>query len=296
MSVAVFGAGAVGCWHGALLARAGETVVLIGRDGLVAAVGARGGLLLEMGGRQDLVPLRASADPAAVAGADLVLVTVKAPDTAAAGAALAPHLAPGAVVLSLQNGIGNAGVLAQALGRPVLPCVVYVAVAMAGPGHVLHRGRGELVLADGPGAEGAARRLAAAGVVCTVSDQAGVALWVKLTLNCAVNALSALTRQPYGVLLDQPGAEGVLAAIVAECRSVAAAEGVALPPDMLAQVLALMRAMPGQLSSTAQDVIAGKRTEIAALNGEIARRGEALGIPVPLNRALTLMVGALGAA
>lgn len=288
--IAIFGAGAVGCYYGAMLAKAGEEIVLIGRPALVQAVEERG-LLLEKGGTVEAVTVEARTDPAAVAGADLVLICVKSPDTQAAAEAVKPYLAPSATVLSLQNGIGNAAILTKALGRPALPAVVYVAVGMAGPGHVAHKGRGELVLGEGPGAEAASALFNAAQVSTEVSPEAETALWTKLTLNCAVNAISALTRQPYGVMAARPEAEATFAQIVAECRAVAEASGIALPADMLAQVIGITRSMAGQLSSTAQDVIAGKPTEIAMLNGEIARRGAALGIDTPLNRALAMMVG-----
>ena len=290
MTIAIFGAGAVGCYFGALLAQAGEDVVLIGRQTLVDAMSFRG-LQLEKDGRIEDVAVRASTDPAVIAGADLVLVCVKSPDTQAAAQAMKPHLSADATVLSLQNGIGNADLLSTELDRRVIPAVVYVAVGMAGPGHVQHKGRGELVLGEGPGTDAAAARLNAAKIPTEVSDQAETALWTKLTLNCAVNAISALTRQPYGVIARRPEAEATFATLVAECRAVAQASGIALPDDMLDQVMGITRSMAGQLSSTAQDVIAGKPTEIAMLNGEIARRGTALGIDTPLNRALAMMVG-----
>ena len=169
--IAIFGAGAVGCYHGAMLAKAGEELVLIGRPALVQAIEERG-LLLEKGGTTEAVTLEASTDPAAVAGADLVLVCVKSPDTRAAAEAVKPYLSPSATVLSLQNGIGNAAILTEALSRPALPAVVYVAVGMAGAGHVAHKGRGELVLGEGPGAEAAAALFSAAGVPTEVSPQA----------------------------------------------------------------------------------------------------------------------------
>lgn len=287
--IAVMGAGAVGCYFGALLAQAGERVVLIGRPALAGAVAERG-LLLERGGATETVRLEAATGPEAVAGADLVLVCVKSPDTQAAAEALKPHLAPGATVLSLQNGIGNAATLSAVLGRPALPTVVYVATGMAGPGHVVHYGRGDLVLGAGPGAEEAAERLRAAGVPVTVSDQAETALWTKLAANCALNPVSALARQPYGAIGAHPDAEATLRALVAECRAVAAASGITLPGETEEQVLALTRSMPGQYSSTAQDLMAGKKTEIEHLNGEIARRGAALGVPTPLNTAMAMMV------
>lgn len=287
--VAVMGAGAVGCFYGAQLALAGEAVTLIGRAALVQAVQERG-LLLERGGQVETVALSASADPAAVAGADLVLVCVKSGDSAAAAAQIAPHLAPDATVLSLQNGIANAEILSAALGRPVIPVVVYVATDMGGPGHVRHHGRNELILGPGPGAEDAAGRLRAAGVQAEVSETAIQAQWAKFTINCCFNALSALTRRPYGAIAAQDGAYRMMEDVLAECRAVAAASGIALPGDMMARIHAIAEQMTGQFSSTAQDMMRGRPTEIDVLNGEIARRADALGIPAPLNRALWVMV------
>lgn len=283
------GAGAVGCFYGARLAQAGADVVLIGRPALVDAVAAEG-LRLDMGGETIRLPVAASADPAAVAGADLVLFCVKSGDTEAAGRQIAPHLAPGAQVLSLQNGVGNAERLAAVIGQPVLPTVVYVAAQMGGPGHVIHRGRGDLVIGEGPGAAEVAARLRAAGIKAEVSGQTLAAQWEKLVINCALNAISAVTAAPYGRIVAQPGALDLMQGVVAECAAVATASGVALPDGIWDQVLRIAEAMPTQISSTAQDMQRGRATEIDFLNGEILRRGQALGLPTPLNGALTVLV------
>ncbi|MFE3837074.1 ketopantoate reductase family protein [Pseudogemmobacter sonorensis] len=299
--IAVMGAGAVGCYYGALLAEAGEAVTLIGRPALAAAVRDQGGLFLETGGHKRLVPAAEAAGkpglsvvtgPEGVAGADLVLFAVKSGDTEAAGRQIAPHLAPGAAVLSLQNGVGNAPALSEVLGREVIPTVVYVAVEMAGPGHVRHKGRGELILGPGAGADAAALRLGVAGIRAEVSDRAQAALWTKFTVNCVFNAASALTRQPYGVIAAQPGAEAFLRGVMAECLAVARASGVDLPQDFWPIIEGIITGMPGQFSSTAQDLMRGKKTEIDHLNGEVLRRAEALGLAVPLNAALWVMVKA----
>lgn len=287
--IAVMGAGAVGCYYGAELARAGEAVTLIGRPALVGAVQARG-LLLEKAGQVMAVPLAASADPAAVAGADLVLVAVKSGDSPEAARQIAPHLAPGATVLSLQNGISNAETLSQALGRPVIAVVVYVATEMAGPGHVRHHGRGELIFAPGPGAEEAAARFRAAGIPVQVSPAAATALWIKFIVNCCFNALSALTRQPYGAIAAQPGAFAMMRDVMEECVAVGRAEGVALPDNLFAMAEGIATQMSAQYSSTAQDMMRGKPTEIDFLNGEVVRRAARHGLAVPVNRALWVMV------
>lgn len=287
--IAIMGAGAVGCYYGAMLGMAGASVCLIGRPALTEAVRAEG-LLLEKAGQMTRIAVEASSAPSAVADAGLVLFCVKSPDTEAAGAAIAPYLTEGATVLSLQNGVSNAGRLAAVIGRPVIPAVVYVAAQMSGPGHVTHRGRGELILGEHPASAAIAARLCAAGIPTEVSASAESALWSKLVINCTLNAVSALTGQPYGPIIAMPGAEELMRGIVAECSAVAAAAGVTLPPDLLAQAMIIARTMPGQISSTAQDMQRGKPTEIAYLNGEIVRLATAYGIPVPLNNALTLMV------
>ena len=287
--IAIMGAGAVGCYYGAMLAMAGEDVMLIGRPALRDAVQA-GGLVLEKAGQRHVTHPEVSADPAAVSGADLVLFCVKSTDTETAGAQIAPHLAPGAQVLSLQNGVGNAERLAAVLGQAVLPTVVYVASTMAGAGHVLHRGRGELVLGIGVGAEAIAARLRAAAIPTEVSDQAEAALWSKLVINCALNAISAVSQQPYGRIIATEGAPLLMRGLVAEAEAVATARGVTLPRDLWDQVWHIAETMPAQTSSTAQDLARGRRSEIDYLNGEIVRQAEALGLPAPLNAAMTALV------
>src|SRR3954465_15514091 len=130
--IAVMGAGAVGCYYGGMLARAGHDVTLIGRAQHVDAV-RKGGLRLESKAFDERVPMQASEAPSGVRGAKLVLFSVKSPDTESAGAALAPYLEPDAVILTLQNGVDNAERLAATVGRQVMPSTVYAAVEMAGP-------------------------------------------------------------------------------------------------------------------------------------------------------------------
>ncbi|MDB5646143.1 2-dehydropantoate 2-reductase [Methylobacterium sp.] len=291
MKVAVMGAGSVGCYFGALLARAGTDVTLIGRAGHVDAVRANG-LLLETATLRTFVPMRATTEAEGVAGADCVLFCVKSGDTEAVGRAMAPHLYANATVLSLQNGVDNPERLQAVIGRPVLPVAVYVATEMAGPGHVRHHGRGDLVIGESPTSAAIAARFSAAGIPTEVSASALDALWGKLVMNCAYNALSALTRMPYGRMLAVSGIAGVMSDVVGECVAVAEASGIALPDDILARVLDLATTMPEQVSSTAQDLARGRSSEIDHLNGFILRKGEALGVPTPVNRVLHTLVRA----
>jgi 2-dehydropantoate 2-reductase len=298
LPVAIVGAGAVGCFYGARLAAAGVPVTMIGRPAHVEAMRARG-LRLTTADTELLVRVVADTEARAAASARLVLVCVKSNDTEDAGRALAPHLAPGAVVLSLQNGVDNAQRLQAVLGAPVQPAVVYVASEMAGPGHVRHLGRGELVLPSrlpvGLAASPAqlAEVFAAAGVPVEFSDNVPGALWSKLVLNCAYNALSAVTGLPYGPLVQQPGMPQVMREAVLECIAVAQAQGIVFPADVFEAVDRIARTMPGQFSSTAQDVRRGKPSEIDHLNGYIVREGERLGLPTPVNRTLHALVKAI---
>src|SRR2546427_12402244 len=167
--IAVMGAGAVGCYYGGMLARAGHDVTLIARAQHVEAV-QRSGLRMETKAFDANVPVQASAEPSGARGAKLVLFSVKSTDTERAGAAPAPYVEPEAVVLSLENGVDNAERLAATLGRDVVPAVVYVAVEMAGPGHVRHHGRSELLIGRSPASARIRAAFGAAGVPVEVSD------------------------------------------------------------------------------------------------------------------------------
>lgn len=290
LKVAVMGAGAVGCYYGGMLARAGHDVVLIARPQHVQAI-EREGLRMETRSFDEHVRLAASSEPAAVKGADLVLFCVKSTDTESAGALIRPHLAPGALVLCLQNGVDNADRLRTVLtGHAVAAAVVYVATEMAGPGHVKHHGRGELVIEPASQSETVARAFVAAAVPVEISGNVRGALWAKLMLNCAYNAVSAIAQLPYGKTVQGEGVKDVMRDVVAECLAVAQAEGVQVPGDVHLAVDKLAGSMPSQFSSTAQDLARGKPTEIDYLNGLVVRRGDALGVPVPANRVLWAMV------
>jgi 2-dehydropantoate 2-reductase len=161
---------------------------------------------------------------------------------------------------------------------------------MAGPGHLKHHGRGELMIEPSPRSAALAQALKDAGVPTDVSDNVRGALWVKLILNCAYNAVSAIAQRPYGENVKGEGVLDVMRDVVDECKAVARAEGVTLAGDVDKAIRAIVDTMPGQYSSTAQDLARGKRSEIDYLNGLIVRRGEALGIPTPANRVLWAMV------
>jgi 2-dehydropantoate 2-reductase len=289
MRIAVMGAGAVGCYYGGMLARAGHDVMLIGRPQHVEAI-ERQGLRLETRTFDEHIRVSASTEASAVQGAQFVLFCVKSTDTESAAGAIKPHLAPIALVLSLQNGVENADRLRALLAQEVVAAVVYVGTEMAGPGHVRHHGRGELVIEPSKASDTLARAMIAAGVPTVISDNVRGALWAKLILNCAYNALSAITQLPYGRLVKGEGITAVMRDLVDECLAAAKADRVTIPGDIDAAVRQIAETMPDQYSSTAQDLARGKRSEIDHLNGLILRRGEALGVATPANRLMHAIV------
>jgi 2-dehydropantoate 2-reductase len=293
--VAVVGAGAVGGYFGGLLARAGAPVTMIGRPAFVEAV-KRNGLFLDTLQFQERVRVEASTEMAAVRGAEVVLFCVKTTDNAATARAVARLLTKDALVLSMQNGLDNVEQIRGASGIDALPSVVYVAASVLEPGRVKHVGRGDLVI--GPKNEKTQRIVALfsrALVPCRISENIEGELWTKLVWNCALNAVSALGHAKYGRIAASGDAWKVVETAVYEVLAVAKAAnihppGLEDPKAALAGALKIATQMAEALSSTAQDMNRGKRTEIESLNGYVARRGAELGVPTPVNHALYALV------
>jgi 2-dehydropantoate 2-reductase len=298
--VAILGAGALGSLFAyQLTSRTSAEVRLLAHSALPPA------LWLDGGGEQ--VPARAWAP--ADGSADLVLVLVKAYATreAAATAMDLGAVGPETVALTLQNGLGNAEALAELLGPGrVLAGTTAQGATLVAPGLVRHGGAGPTRIAPWvPAADTAAVRaslaaaaaapavaalLAGAGIPTTVEADPRPLLWAKLAVNCGINALTAILRVPNGELLVRPGARPLMEAAAREAAAVAAAEGIALPEDPVERVIAVARATAENRSSMLQDVERGRRTEVEAINGAVARRGEALGVPTPVNRTLADLV------
>jgi 2-dehydropantoate 2-reductase len=291
--VAVLGAGAVGCYFGGMLARAGVPVTLIGRAAQVEAI-HRDGLFFDSVNFQQRVDVTASTEADAARGAGLVLFCVKTVDTESAARALGPHLERGAIVLSLQNGVDNAERMRAAAGIEAIATVVYVAASMPEPGHLKHVGRGDLVIGHatrGPEVEAIAQLFQQAGVPCRETENIQGELWMKLILNCSYNAISALGRSNYGKAAKNEHTREVIRATASETVAVARAVGVKLPEgDLVEAALKLSETMGKAISSTAQDIARGKRTEIDSLNGYVVRRGREAEVATPVNHTLFALI------
>lgn len=285
--IAVVGAGAVGCYFGGMLALAGAPVTFVGRDRQVEAL-RKNGLTLESVHFTRTIAVSASTEMRSAAGARVVLLCVKTTDTEEAARSLAPHLAEGALVVSLQNGVDNVSRIRAAAGIDAVPAVVYVGAEVTEPGRVKHTARGDLVLGVLPDL---AKPFVRAEIPVRLSENIEGDLWMKLIQNCAYNALSALGRAQYGRLVRSPWTRDLMRKVVDEVVAVGKAREVRFPDiDLVAATWKLGEIMELATSSTAQDIARGKRTEIDSLNGYVARLGDELGIPTPVNRTLHALV------
>jgi 2-dehydropantoate 2-reductase len=299
--VAVMGAGAVGSYFGGMLARAGMPVTMIARAAYVEAV-RRNKLFLDTVSFQERVSVEASADPSAVRDAAVVLFCVKGQDNEETARAIAPHLSADAIVVSVQNGVDNVERIRAAAGIDALPVVVYIAVAMPEPGHVKHSGRGELVIGEfagrsvgaelqPPRTEQIAALFASAKVPCRISQDILADMWLKFITNCGANAVSAIAQASYREIARFEASRALMSRVVEESIAVGRAAGVHMPGSGFTEKwLENLGRFGDALSSTAQDLARGKRTEIESLNGYIVRRGAELGVATPSNFALYAMV------
>ncbi len=307
--IAVFGAGAIGCWVGGRLAAGGTPVTLIGRARVMDEL-ADGLTVSELDGPTRTVRVIATTDPAAAAGAAITLVTVKSAQTAEAGATLAAVLPAEAVVVSLQNGVRNAEVLRAALpGRRVLAGMVPWNVVRRDRG-AYHRGTtGTLMIEAASEAEPLVA--AAAAAVLPLESRADITAvqWTKLVMNLN-NAINALAGVPLATELAQRDYRRVLAAVMREAMRACAAANQPLaklapvPPSWVPRILELpdrvfrliarqmLAVDPHARSSMQDDLTAGRLTEVDYLQGEIAALAARVGTTAPVNAALVQLVRA----
>jgi 2-dehydropantoate 2-reductase len=273
------GAGAVGTYYGALLARHGHDLTMVARGAHLDAMRRAGrAIVREADGSRWEVPVRALAAPAGPAP-DLVVVTVKSHHTTAAAQALAGVVDPGTPVLSLQNGVENVPRLGAVLGAGrVLGAIAFVGLRVEEPGVVDPAGATDLA--------SAVHAIVAPAWEVTLSERIVHDQWHKLLWNAGFNAICAVTGATAGEALATPGSEELVRAAMWEVVAVAARHGVTLTADDVEGMAAPNPALRDYHPSTARDLAAGKPLERDALCGFLAREGAALGVPVPVNRVL----------
>lgn len=287
MDIVVFGAGSLGSLLGGLLARRHD-VTLVGRDPHMARVREDG--LTITGLIEEHATPAASTDAAGLTS-DLALVTVKSYDTPTAARALAAgtHRA----VCSVQNGLGNESVLADGLQVPIIGGIATYGADLVDPGVVRMTGHGTVTLGRYRGGDPAllesiADGFADADVDVETTDDIRGQLWMKLAINAAINPLTALSRCRNGAIVESP-LETVATAAAEEVEAVAMTNEIDLAgPHVISRVRSVARATAENRSSMLQDVLAGRRTEIDAINGAVVDRSGA--VPVPVNETLTGLI------
>jgi 2-dehydropantoate 2-reductase len=292
MRIAVLGAGAVGGYYGALLARAGHEVGFVARGQTLDAIRARG-VTVHSGLGDFTVPARAESDPALIGEVELAIVAVKTYSNAEALPLLGP-LAGGSttLVLTVQNGVESAEEVAAVVGKArVLAGATYIGASVAAPGVVEHVGTARrIVFGEAFGPPGVTARvsnlaavLAGAGVEAEAVDDCRVALWEKLIFLAPLAGMTAASRLPIGPGWAEPAFREATARAMAEVEAVARAEGVPVAADVRDQKLRYLdNTPPAMRSSMMMDVVAGRRTEVEALLGAVVRRGRARGVPTPV--------------
>ncbi|MFY8095879.1 MAG: 2-dehydropantoate 2-reductase [Niveispirillum sp.] len=278
--IAIVGAGAIGTVIAARLsARGGLDVSLCLRSG--------GFSRLEVQGPDGTVTAAPTlhAAPGQARPVDWVIATTKAYDSAAiAGTWLPTLMGPGTRLAVLQNGVEQvANFTAHVDPDRLLPVMLDIPAERLGPGRVLQRAAGIMVVPQGPLSTDFIGLFEDTGIKITADADFTTVVWRKLCLNAA-GAVSALLRQPAGIV-HHAGAEPVMRALVAECVAVARAEGANLDAGTVEQVMSACRAAaPDGINSLLADRMAGRPMELDARNGVIIRRGAAHGIPTPVNQ------------
>jgi 2-dehydropantoate 2-reductase len=297
MKIAVIGAGAMGSVVGGLLAKSGNDVTLVDvwRDA-VDSINSKG---LRIG--DEVVRLRATDNPSEIGAVDLAIVFVKCYHTETAVRNALPIIGPDTLVLSLQNGWGNGPRIAQIVGENKLILgVCYHSATVAGPGHVLHVGKGKTFMGELNGK--LTKRLnqivdtfnrAAIEVIAT--ENVLKEIWSKLALNVCTLPTSALLRFYAPQLVQHDSMLELMRALLHEVIVVAQAQKIPLDFEERWEAITglLKRCGPNAKSSMLQDVEKSRQTEIDVINGAIVEAGQRLSIPTPYNNAMLWMMKAL---
>jgi 2-dehydropantoate 2-reductase len=300
MKIAIVGPGAIGCLFSGLLSQAGHEVWLIDRRPERARLLDRRGIWVSGVSGEFSARVHATSSPGSVRGVELVVVAVKAYDTADAVRAAEAMLGPATTVLTVQNGIGNIEVLQEALADDrVVGGVTSHGATVIAPGQVHHAGSGSTVVGE-PNGEvtermtSIATAFSAAGLHTELTTDLTSVLWGKLAVNAGINPVATLAEVRNGAIMESTGLRKVLREAVEEVAATARAKGIRLPyPDPAAHAEEICQRTASNLNSMLQDVHRKRRTEVDALNGAVVREGESAGVATPVNRALTALIHGL---
>jgi 2-dehydropantoate 2-reductase len=307
--VGVAGAGSIGCFVGGISAAAGRRVALLARPRVIQEIASHGLRLTSFAGLDRNIAsnqLTLSENPSIFSEAGVVLVTVKSADTAEIAEILAQHAPTDAVIVSLQNGVGNVAVLRQRLpGRRVLAGMVPFNVVALGEGRFHRSTSGDIIIERDDA--GTADQLSVPGLrMRSTSDIAGVQ-WGKLLVNLN-NALNALSDLPLRRQLAQRAWRRLFADQMAEGLAAIKAEGIKpvsstpipagwtphllrLPDAVFAMLLGgTMKIDPEARSSMWEDLRRGRATEIDYLQGVITGIADRHGLKVPLSRRVVALI------
>jgi 2-dehydropantoate 2-reductase len=301
VKIAVLGAGGVGGYYAAVLARAGQDVSLLARGEHLAAIRERGLEVREPDGDPWRVPVSAVERPADMPDAEVAFVAVKSYSLQAIAAAAADLAGRGAVVVPLLNGVDivqrlvNAGVPEPSL----LAGLTYVSALKAGPGVIELKSDFRRVIVGEPGggpsqrAEHVAAAFAGTAVDARATTDIQVELWRKFVFIAAISAACGLARAPIGPVRDAPRGRLLLERAVREVVAVATARGVALPRGEAEEVIRRLDGLaPGLSPSFLLDVQAGGPTELDILSGAVSRLGAEVGVDTPVHDTTTTAITA----
>jgi 2-dehydropantoate 2-reductase len=291
MRIAVMGAGGVGGYFGAQLARAGHEVAFVARGRHLAALRQDGLTVDSAVAPVQSLRVTATENLAELAPVDVVMFCVKLWDVETSAAALAPLLADGGVVIPFQNGVESHELLARVLGAErVAGGVAHIGAVIKAPGVIAHTGtmarlrvgafdaRQQALLRDFVAAG------KAAGIDIEYADDIRRSLWEKFVFLVAMSGATALARQPIGVVRADADLRAVLAASMRETVAVAATQGVLFDGTFVDRQLAFVDGLPAEMrSSMLNDLLAGNRLEAPWLAGAVVRLAAPAGVPVPVN-------------
>jgi 2-dehydropantoate 2-reductase len=301
--IAVFGAGGVGAFFGALLVRGGADVHFIARGPQLDALRTSGIRIRSLRlGDLHVHPVHADDDTARIGPCDLVLVCVKAHQTSLILDALSSLAGPQTTLVTLQNGVESDAVLAARFGRAaVIPGVVYVGATLDEPGIVSHVAAGTIVIGAAPGGdvsrlETVAATLGQSGQPIRIVDDITRERWLKLLWNASFNPVSAVTGRTPRELVEVPSSRQLLVDLMREVIAVAVAEGIPLDQSTIDEQLSWTERAPAIRTSMMVDRARGRGMEIDALIGVIVRRGRQHGVATPFSQSMVALLEAIAAA